>query len=52
MSKTTDKGRPIFGLDKIPESELLKLANIEIGKLHSYIDELEYERSQLKKELF
>lgn len=52
MSKTTDKGRPIFGLNKIPENELLKLANIEIGKLRAYIDELEHERSQLKRELF
>ena len=50
MSKP-NKGRPIFGLHKIPESELLKLANVEIGKLHAYIDELRYERAQLKKEL-
>lgn len=30
----------------------MKLANIEIGKLRAYIDELEHERSQLKRELF
>lgn len=52
MSKSTDKGRPIFGLHKIPESELLKFANIEIGKLNAYIGKLLHERSQLKKELF
>lgn len=52
MSKSTDKGKPIFGLDKIPESEMLRIANVEIGKLNAYIDELRHERSQLKKELF
>lgn len=40
------KGEEIFGLMKIPDSVLLKNALIEIGKLKSYIDELEY---KLKK---
>ena len=30
----------IHGLDKIPDSELVKIQNIEIGKLNAYIDEL------------
>lgn len=51
MSKTTDKGKPIFGLKKIPKNELLKLANIEIGKLRAYIDELEFECENLRKDL-
>lgn len=47
-----DKTKPIFGLDKIPDSELLKASQVEIGMLKSYIDELTYERHNLKKELF
>lgn len=47
-----DKTKSIFGLDKIPDSELLKRANFEIGTLKSYIDELIHERHNLKKELF
>lgn len=37
-----DKSNPIFGLFKIPDSILLVRSNIEIGKLKSYIEELEY----------
>lgn len=47
-----DKTKPIFGLDKIPDSELLKRANVEIGVLKSHIDELMHERHNLKRELF
>lgn len=50
MSK--DKTKPIFGLDKIPDSVLLRRANVEIGKLKAYIDELSHERHNLKNELF
>lgn len=39
MSSKGDK--EIFGLHKIPDKELLKKSQIEIGKLKSYIDELE-----------
>lgn len=31
----------IYGLEKIPDSEIIKIQNIEIGKLKSYIEELE-----------
>lgn len=41
------KSDSIFGLNKIPDSVLLKEANIEIGKLKSYIDELE-EKLQIR----
>lgn len=47
-----DKTKSIFGLRKIPDNDLLRHANIEIGKLKSYIDELIYERCILKNELF
>jgi regulator of replication initiation timing len=40
MSKT-DKSTPNYGLLKVPDIVLLKQANIEIGKLQSYIQELE-----------
>lgn len=49
MSK--DKGKAIFGLEKIPTKALLKMSIIEIGKLKSYIDELEYENNKLRKKL-
>lgn len=44
MSKQTrkqDKGKPIFGLEKLPASILLKASRQECGELKSYIDELE-----------
>ena len=47
----SNKGKPIFGLKKIKDADLLYLANIEIGKLKSYIDELIYDQNILKKEL-
>lgn len=46
-----DKGRPIFGLGKIPEKELLKMSRIEVGQLKSYIDELEDTNKKLSAEL-
>lgn len=48
----SNKGKSIFGLKKIEDADLLRLANIEIGKLKSYIDELIYDQHLLKKELF
>lgn len=47
----SNKGKPIFKLKKIEDADLLRLANIEIGKLKSYIDELIYDQNILKKEL-
>ena len=41
MKDNEYKGKAIHGVDKIPDFILLKEANIEIGKLKSYIDELE-----------
>ena len=49
--KNKDKTKPIFGLDKIPDSVLLKMALVENGKLKAYIDELEYEIKELRKRM-
>ena len=46
-----NKGKPIFGLGKIPERELLKMSRIEVGQLKSYIDELEYMNKKLTDQL-
>lgn len=46
-----DKGKSIFGLEKIPAEVLLKYARIEMGKLRAYIDELEYDICKLKEEI-
>lgn len=51
MRKITDKGKEIFGLNKIPDKDLLREARIEIGKLNSYIDELENKISELSKNI-
>ena len=51
MKKITDKGKEIFGLNKIPDKDLLREARIEIGKLNSYIDELENKISELSKNI-
>lgn len=51
MKKITDKGKEIFGLNKIPDKDLLMKARIEIGKLNSYIDELENKISELSKNI-
>lgn len=51
MRKITDKGKEIFGLNKIPDKNLLREARIEIGKLNSYIDELENKISELSKNI-
>lgn len=56
--KNMDKSKEVFGLMKIPDKELLRYSRIEVGKLKSYVQELEYklslrnkEISKLKKEL-
>lgn len=46
-----DKTKPIFGLMKIPDKELLRYSRIEVGQLKSYIQELEWEISQRDKEI-
>lgn len=48
---SANKGKPIFGLEKIPIEALLKLSRIEIGKLKAHIDELEYEKEKLERKL-
>lgn len=48
MKKNIDKGKEIFGLSKIPDKDLLREARIEIGKLNSYINELESKIIQLQ----
>jgi len=42
MELIMDKAIPIFDLEKIPDSQMIKLLRIEIGKLTSEIDELKY----------
>lgn len=44
-----DKGKPIFGLEKLTTEDLLKFSRQEIGKLSAYIDELKYDIKNLKK---
>lgn len=46
-----DKTKPIFGLSKIPDKELLRYSRIEVGQLKSYIEELEWKISQRDKEI-
>jgi hypothetical protein len=41
MRKKYYKCKELFGLNKIPDEELLRLSRIEVGKLKSYIQELE-----------
>lgn len=47
----SDKGKSIYGLDKIPTEKLLKASRIEVGELKSYIDELLYDKEVLNKEI-
>ncbi len=46
-----DKGKPIFGLDKIPDTAIIKNLLVEKGKADAYIQELEHENKQLKAKL-
>lgn len=46
-----DKNKPIFGLSKIPDKELLRYSRMEVGQLKSYIEELEWKISQRDKEI-
>ena len=50
MSKQ-DKGKPIFGLCKLPAQMLLKASRQEVGELKAYVDELEYSNKNLKEQL-
>ena len=50
-NKKQDKGKPIFGLKKLPIEALLKASRQEVGKLEAYVDELEYEKGRLKEQL-
>lgn len=36
------KDKPIYGLDKLPDEILIKHLRVELGKLSSYIEELEH----------
>ena len=50
MKQKTQKGDPVFDLLKVPDSVIVKEQAIEIGKLKSYIQELELkEESHLQK---
>lgn len=51
MSKKQNKDKPIFGLAKIPDRELLRYSRVEVGQLKSYIQELEYNLEQKDKKI-
>lgn len=51
MSKQYDKGKPIFGLEKIPDDVLLRFARTQIGQQESYIAELEDALAKMKKQM-
>ena len=46
-----DKGKPIFGLKKLPLDVLLKHSQLEVGKLTAYVQELEYDKKQLLEQV-
>ena len=48
MKEKINKSTEIFDLLKIPDKELLKQSQIEVGKLKSHIEELEFEISRIK----
>lgn len=51
MKKRIDKGNPIHGLEKIPDSELLKISQQEVGQWKSYAQELEDKVTELELKL-
>jgi hypothetical protein len=51
MNDKQDKTKPIYGLEKIPDSELLKLSQRELGEYKSYCEELEDKVKELEKKL-
>lgn len=50
MSKQ-DKGKPIFGLCKLPAQMLLKASRQEVGALKAYIEEMEDSNQKLQEQL-
>lgn len=51
MGKLKGKGNPIHGLEKIPDSELLKISQQEVGQWKSYAQELEDKVTELERKL-
>lgn len=51
MKKRINKGNPIHGLEKIPDSELLKISQQEVGQWKSYAQELEDKVTELERKL-
>jgi hypothetical protein len=51
MKKRINKGNPIHGLEKIPDSELLKISQQEVGQWKSYAQELEDKVTELELKL-
>ncbi len=49
--KRQNKGKPIFGLEKLPAEVLLKYSQQEVGKLTSYVQELEYDKKRLTEQI-
>ncbi|NDV94839.1 hypothetical protein D0T84_07895 [Dysgonomonas sp. 521] len=49
-NKRVDKSKEIFGLDKIPDHILNKQLLVERGQREAYIQELEHDRKELRKE--
>ena len=46
-----NKGKPIFGLKKLAAEVLLKYSQQEVGKLTSYVQELEYDKKRLMEQI-
>ena len=49
--KKVNRGEPIHGLEKIPDSELLRLSRQEVGQWQSYAQELEDRVKELEEKL-
>lgn len=46
-----NKGKPIFGLKKLAAEVLLKYSQQEVGKLTSYVQELECDKKRLMEQI-
>jgi len=46
-----DKGKAIFGLNKIPDHIIIREQNVELGKLKSSVDELEFKLNKANNKI-
>lgn len=49
--KTKERVLNDYGLEKIPDAEIIKMLQVELGKQASYIEELELENKKLQIDL-